>query len=198
MTYMTSTNNQIGKRIGHRGRPSKLKKLIDEHPADYERMLALIRAGAFARGAAQAMGIAPETFSRWLTRGLQQRRGIYRQFRQDVEQAQAQSRCVAEMRVYRENPLAWLRLGPGRSRPGVPGWTNLREANREPSPPPRPIAKKPPMLLPIQNPLAGLAVMEELGYVTILPAGRAMMSIGMKDEGRKAIDDRQSRNATLS
>ena len=29
--------------------------------------------------------------------------------------------------VRRDNPLAWLRYGPGRERPGEPGWTESRE-----------------------------------------------------------------------
>src|SRR5438552_3793168 len=107
-----------------RGRPSKLVTLMEETPTLYARMLGLIRAGGFAWIAAQSIGIAPETFSRWLTRGKIERRGHFRQFRQDVLQAAAQARVFAEIRVYRDNPLAWLRFGPGRTTEGSPGWTD--------------------------------------------------------------------------
>jgi hypothetical protein len=59
-----------------------------------------------------------------MTRGRIERDGIYRQFRQDVLGAQAEARATAEIQVYRENPLAWLGYGPGRSKPEVPGWTD--------------------------------------------------------------------------
>src|SRR4051794_21170809 len=96
-----------------RGRPSKLVALMRETGL-YAKMLDLIRAGAFGWVAAEAIGIAPETFSRWLARG-RDRRGLYRQFRQDVQQATAQARVLAEIEVYRTDPLPWLRLGPGRT-----------------------------------------------------------------------------------
>jgi hypothetical protein len=50
--------------------------------------------------AAQSLGIADETFSRWPARGAKQREGVFRQFRQNVEWAQAQSRLIAETQVY--------------------------------------------------------------------------------------------------
>jgi hypothetical protein len=123
-----------------RGRPSKLGVILRDSPEVYARMLALIRSGAFSWVAAQGLGIAPETFSRWLSRGARDRRGIYRQFRQDVRQAAAQARVTAEIQVHRENPLAWLRLGPGRTTGGMPGWTDepikVRVKIRDHGPPP--------------------------------------------------------------
>ena len=53
--------------------------------------------------------------------------GIYFDFHEEVRQARAQSRVAAEAEVRRDNPLAWLRYGPGRQRPGEPGWTESRE-----------------------------------------------------------------------
>ncbi len=50
-----------------------------------ERILNMIRLGNYRNVAAQAVGIAPETFSRWMSRP----RDPYRQFRQAVEQAEA-------------------------------------------------------------------------------------------------------------
>ena len=125
------------------GRPSKLRALMRDMPEVYQRMLATIRAGAFACVAAQIAGIAPETFSRWLDRGRRERRGPFRRFRQDVQQAIALARADAEIQVCRDNPVVWLRLGPGRSRDGLPGWTDRADQS--------PTAGKPP-----QSPLTGL------------------------------------------
>ena len=50
-----------------------------------ERILNMIRLGNYRNVAAQAVGIAPETFSRWMSRP----HDPYRQFRQAVEQAEA-------------------------------------------------------------------------------------------------------------
>ena len=50
-----------------------------------ERVLNMIRLGNYRNVAAQAVGIAPETFSRWMSRP----RAPFRQFRQAVEQAEA-------------------------------------------------------------------------------------------------------------
>ena len=45
----------------------------------------------------------------------------------DVREARAQARVAAETEVRRDNPLAWLRYGPGRDRAGEPGWTERHE-----------------------------------------------------------------------
>lgn len=54
-------------------------------------------------------------------------------FWRDVMQARAQARIVAETRVASENPLAWLRLGPGRHKGDAdPGWTERVEVVVDP------------------------------------------------------------------
>jgi hypothetical protein len=168
--------------------------LMRSDAAAYERMLTLIRAGAFAWVAAQSLGIAAETFSRWMARGARQRRGIFRQFRQDVEQAQALARITAEIQVRRENPLAWLRSGPARSRPGMPGWTDLpgcdsgeAEMVHEPTP-----VQLPDVRNQI-NPLAAvLPVLEEIGLITLTAAGREMLTIGTSGESANYVDNGQA------
>ena len=63
-----------------------------------------------------------------MQRGAEARTGIYREFHDEVIQAKAQARAHAEIRVFNENPLAYLRLGPGRSDNAEPGWTKLATA----------------------------------------------------------------------
>ena len=51
----------------------------------------------------------------------------YSELLEKVRIAHATARCEAETRVFNEKPLEWLRLGPGRSRPDEPGWTETPE-----------------------------------------------------------------------
>jgi hypothetical protein len=102
------------------GRKSGLEYLDD---ATYSRMLLYIRSGAYDWVAAAALGITPETFYRWLRIGEKKRTGPYRNFYLDVLQARGEARMIAEVKVKQENPYSWLRSGPGRTKPGLPGWT---------------------------------------------------------------------------
>lgn len=89
-------------------------------------ILAYIRAGSFEWAAAEAAGIGKSTYYRWMKRGETARAGVYHEFWLAVRQARAQVRVAVEATVRTENPLAWLRFGPGRERPGEPGWTESR------------------------------------------------------------------------
>lgn len=54
-------------------------------------------------------------------------------FWRDVLEARAKARVVAETRVASENPLAWLRMGPGRHKGDAdPGWTDRVEVVVDP------------------------------------------------------------------
>ena len=48
---------------------------------------------------------------------------LYRELRDKISEAAAAARSDAEIRVFRDTPFQWLRYGPGRERPGEPGWT---------------------------------------------------------------------------
>jgi transposase-like protein len=82
----------------------------------------LIRDGSYDYQAARANGIDDSTFRRWMRAG-ERGNPIYRPFCAEVRQARAEARTAAEIQVRMNNPLAWLRYGPGRERPGEPGWT---------------------------------------------------------------------------
>ena len=99
------------------GRPTKLT------PAVHQQIVTFIRAGAYDWVAAEAAGIGKSTFYRWLERGAARAAEPHRTFLVDVREARAQARVAAETAVRRDNPLAWLRYGPGRDRAGAPGWT---------------------------------------------------------------------------
>jgi hypothetical protein len=81
-----------------------------------------LRLGAYLWVAAAAAGITERTLSYWMQKG---RDGIepYVQFFQEVEGAMGYARLSAETRVHRDDPKFWLRVGPGKERPGRPGWT---------------------------------------------------------------------------
>jgi hypothetical protein len=79
--------------------------------------------------AAEAAGVPRRVFERWLRRGEQGRAPErLREFARGVRQAQAQARLGAEATALTENPLAWLRNGPGRETAERPGWTGTVRA----------------------------------------------------------------------
>ena len=104
-------------------RRGRRPRLLDLPPGSYERIIEYIRVGAFDHQAAAALGVTPNTFASWLRQGERARSGIFYTFFMDVMRARAEARVLAEAQVKRDNPLAWLRHGPGRTRDGLPGWT---------------------------------------------------------------------------
>lgn len=104
-------------------RTNKLRRLMFDQTELYQRFLATIRVGSFQWVAAEAIRVSHVTLSKWLKRGEAKKKGLYRQFYLDVMQAQAQARLTTEIQVRKDNPEFWLRNGPGKSRPGKPGWT---------------------------------------------------------------------------
>jgi hypothetical protein len=106
-------------------------------PEVQQRIVEKIRAGTFDWVAARSAGISPRTFSEWMARGEERDdrtcEPVFAQFAVEVRRAQAEARSEAEIVVRKEAPLAWLRYGPGRDRPGEPGWTDSTEVtNRFP------------------------------------------------------------------
>jgi hypothetical protein len=94
-------------------------QLTDAIQAD---ICAYIRAGGFPHVAAEAAGVPLEVFQRWMELGAKPRFKKHQAFRLAVIQAQAQARLSAEMTALKEDPVAWLKSGPGKELPGVPGW----------------------------------------------------------------------------
>jgi hypothetical protein len=101
-------------------RPTKLT------PDIQQKIVSFIRQGSFDWVGAQAAGIDPATFRRWMAAG-REGDSRYIEFVKAVDEARAQARMLAEIEVRQTNPLAWLRYGPGRERPGEPGWTELKQ-----------------------------------------------------------------------
>lgn len=85
-------------------------------PALKEQICSYIRSGGFSAIAAEAAGVPREVFERWLR--------CNRGFRVAVEQAIAHARIAAEARTLSDNPLAWLKHGPGKAEANTPGWSN--------------------------------------------------------------------------
>ena len=102
------------------GRPTLLCPEIQEVVIDY------INRGAFDWVAAQAAGIHPSTFYNWMRLGKSVR-SQYHEFYLAVTKARAQARINAEIQVAQMDPFKWLRYGPGRERPGEPGWSDATE-----------------------------------------------------------------------
>jgi hypothetical protein len=86
---------------------------------------AFIRSGAFPQIAAEAAGIPQKVFERWLRYGQAKRPlALYRNFAQAVRQAQAHARLLAENHALQQEPLTWLKSGPGKETARMPGWTS--------------------------------------------------------------------------
>jgi transposase-like protein len=101
-------------------------------PAVQSRILEAIRQGAFAWVAAASAGISPSTFFEWLRRGEgtdpdRPSTAEFAAFAAEVRQAEAEARLAAEIAVRQQNPLAWLRCGPGRTTSDRPGWTDTQQ-----------------------------------------------------------------------
>jgi hypothetical protein len=94
-----------------------------------QRILRYIRDGAFDWVAAEANGVSRRTFWEWVRRGEGEdpdrpQTPFYAEFASQVREARAEARYSAEVEVKRGEPLSWLMKGPGRDRPGEPGWTD--------------------------------------------------------------------------
>src|SRR5438874_13499824 len=99
----------------------------------YQKLLEALRGGAFDWVAAEAAGIHRSTFYDWLARG-EKGEQTWAGFAREVLRARAQARLRAEGRLLEQDPLSWLRLGPGRERRGRRGWTEAAEGQGGMSP----------------------------------------------------------------
>jgi len=112
-----------------RGRPVGTGKLAD--PKVQATIIRHIRAGAFDWVAAQAAGVSRHTFGEWVRRGegtdSRSAAPIDAKSANQVRQAAATARVGREVKAADTIPLAWPRMGPGRSQPGEPGWTDRHE-----------------------------------------------------------------------
>lgn len=84
-----------------RGRQTKLTDYVAKAIPSF------IRAGAFKKDAAAAVGIVEGTLYRWLDSDVFPGEK-YREFRESVERAEASAVVVATTRVYDEKPELWL------------------------------------------------------------------------------------------
>lgn len=112
-------------------RPGRPPGSVALTPEIQDVIVSYIAAGAFPHAAAQAAGISPRTFFDWMARGRDEHptrtaTPKLRAFARKVDEARAQARIAAEIRVYREHPKHWLKHA-ARSRPDSDGWTELKE-----------------------------------------------------------------------
>jgi hypothetical protein len=89
-----------------------------------QQIVASIRAGGYAHVSAQAWGVSPRRFERWLKLGRRKNApDLYAGFAAEVDAAVAQARLRAEVAVLAGDAKAWLEHGPGKDTRGNPGWT---------------------------------------------------------------------------
>jgi hypothetical protein len=105
-----------------RGRATKLTKAVAR------RICTRIRQGAFPHVAALAEGIGGEKFKDYLAK--------YPAFRHDCERAHGEVRAQVERHLVENEPKAWALKGPGRDKPGQPGWANTTRIEERQAPAP--------------------------------------------------------------
>jgi hypothetical protein len=87
-------------------------------------LLDYVQAGAYAQVAAESAGISRDTLEAWLNRGRKKNAPRpLRAFVARFEAAAAKARLLAETAVFQNDPRFWLKFGPGKDKPGVPGWS---------------------------------------------------------------------------
>ena len=101
----------------------ELIKAISEH----------IESGVYDYIACEAVGISQSTFYEWLQDAEKEDADPLKvEFSESVKAAKANARMKAEKRVLEEQPATWLLKGPGREKPGRPGWSNENTINLQP------------------------------------------------------------------
>jgi hypothetical protein len=120
LVTITPTPRDIGK--SRRGGKTLLTDGLQE------KIVEAIRNGAWDWVAAESNGVDRFTFWEWVKRGEDRddrpQEPCYAQFAQAVREARAQARKAVEINVHKTDGLNWLMKGPGRDRPGEPGWTD--------------------------------------------------------------------------
>ena len=82
-------------------------------PPLIDAIVSKIRIGVYPYVAAMAAGVGKSSFYEWMQKGTRKgARGIYRDFADRVIAASGIARSHAEVRVFRDQPLAWLKSGP--------------------------------------------------------------------------------------
>jgi len=104
-------------------------------PPDAEKqLLSAIRAGVYPQVAAEGCGLPRRVFSRWMKRGEHTTQGRCHGLWLKICEATAQARMKAEIEVRQKDVKFWLRYGPGKERPGAPGWgASAKSGQRAPA-----------------------------------------------------------------
>lgn len=89
------------KRGDRPGRPPKLTQALITQIAD------VVRTGCYLDSAARYCGVSKASFHEWMKRGHDQQRGIYRQFLDALEQAQASADVRDHARLAKAGEKDW-------------------------------------------------------------------------------------------
>ena len=93
-------------------------------PERQKRICDFITAGGFPHVAAVAAGLSAEKFDFYMARGASPKSDKkFVSFYKAVQSAKATARLTAEIAVMKDDPLEWLKAGPGKEKDGLEGWT---------------------------------------------------------------------------
>lgn len=119
-----SHNTPPTRRIPSQVKPNDLMPGAASADMTFQRAIcAFTRQGAYPHVAAQAVGLPLATYDKWMSIGASKTRSIHGIFRLAVLEAQSQARLAAEQALFTDDPVAWLKAGPGKERPDNPGWS---------------------------------------------------------------------------
>jgi len=106
--------------------------LFELTPEREKQLVAFVRAGGHPHVAAEAVGIPKEVFDQWMQLGKPTGRGKntkphpkYTKLWQAVMVARGQAQLRAEIKALDDEPLQWLKFGPGKETQERPGWSGL-------------------------------------------------------------------------
>jgi hypothetical protein len=165
-------------------RPGR-SKLFVLTPEALQQITSFVRVGGHPHVAAEAAGIPKEIFDAWMRPGCPVRRPKgskanpeYLVLWRQVMQARGQARLRAEIQALNDEPLSWLKFGPGKETPERPGWSGM----------PRPIVRE-------ENTQGNILLSPEMQglFASILqvlapfPEARAAVAQALAGAGRRTI-----------
>lgn len=97
-------------------------------PEVRQKLIEALRAGNFVSVSARYAGIHPNTFRRWMRRGQESSRGIYREFYLEVKQAETYAEVVAVASIHKHMKENWRAAIAYLERKFPMRWTTRKDA----------------------------------------------------------------------
>lgn len=176
---ITQHPTQLAAKKTKRGTPGRKVTLQILPPSEYTRMLQMVRLGASTVSIAGLFRVSMDRFNRWLSRGKEDKSGIYHRFYRDYVEAQTACRSHCELRVMSNDPKYYLER-MAKTKEGEPGWNDPTKHDQQNQ-----------IIINNQNNQQNNLGQLELDPQTTLDALRTFEQLGMiklTDEGRASLE----------